>query len=91
MNGVCVNAETPFCNCEVCRPPQRRKRPNRPKVSRAVRAEVYKRDHYACRKCGATTNLTLDHIVPMSRGGANRKSNLQTLCETCNTVKGAHR
>lgn len=33
--------------------------------------------------------LELDHIVPFIRGGKFEVSNLQTLCNTCNTRKGA--
>lgn len=32
--------------------------------------------------------MTIDHIIPKSRGGGNKVSNLQTLCETCNQKKG---
>lgn len=41
-----------------------------------------------CVYCGATTDLTVDHATPMSRGGANHWSNLTTACGTCNRVKG---
>ena len=33
-------------------------------------------------------NLTIDHIVPQSKGGGNHKENLQLLCNHCNSVKG---
>lgn len=40
--------------------------------------------------CGARSRLTADHIVPVARGGAwNDPANLQTLCLTCNSRKGA--
>ena len=32
--------------------------------------------------------LVLDHIVPRRAGGRNVVSNLQTLCDRCNTIKG---
>lgn len=32
--------------------------------------------------------LTLDHIVPHSKGGSMRKSNMQAMCAPCNVVKG---
>lgn len=44
-----------------------------------------------CQKCGARVGpggLTLDHIVPLSRGGTNSKGNLQFLCGSCNKKKG---
>lgn len=43
-----------------------------------------------CTTCGATTDLTADHIQPISRGGHPlHPSNLRTLCRTCNSRKGA--
>ena len=32
--------------------------------------------------------MTQDHIIPKSRGGKNHLSNLQTMCATCNEIKG---
>lgn len=58
-----------------------------------LRHEVFKRDNYRCRECGATnkeTTLEIDHIVPVSKGGSNSLSNLQTLCKKCNRAKHAH-
>lgn len=59
-------------------------------VSKLARENVYKRDCYKCLECGAKDNLTVDHIVPLSRGGTNYFANLQTLCKNCNSKKGNH-
>lgn len=42
-----------------------------------------------CFKCGSTKNLTTDHIVSKKNGGQSIWSNLQTLCRSCNSIKGA--
>jgi len=55
-----------------------------------VKKYVFQRDKYQCQSCGKTaleTDLTIDHIIPLSRGGQNDISNLQTLCNTCNLKK----
>ena len=31
--------------------------------------------------------MTIDHIIPKSKGGTNHKKNLQALCEVCNSLK----
>lgn len=51
------------------------------------RKEIYKRDGHACVNCGATKKLTLDHKIPLSRGGTNEAANLQTMCKPCNGEK----
>lgn len=46
--------------------------------------------NYRCADCGATnqeTRLHIDHIVPISKGGSNKKENLQVLCKDCNLAK----
>ncbi|MBD2676327.1 MULTISPECIES: HNH endonuclease [Nostoc] len=55
-----------------------------------VKKYVWQRDKYQCRSCGKTAseiNLTIDHIIPLARGGQNDMSNLQTLCLACNQQK----
>lgn len=42
-----------------------------------------------CVACGSTNNITIDHILPISRGGAHDVDNLQALCGSCNSSKGA--
>lgn len=51
--------------------------------------QLQERDRYACKACGAETNLTVDHIVPLSKGGTDDLGNLQFLCARCNSSKGA--
>jgi 5-methylcytosine-specific restriction endonuclease McrA len=52
------------------------------------RFNVYKRDDYKCVYCGSKNQLTLDHVIPKSRGGANSWNNLVTCCMECNVIKG---
>jgi len=50
-------------------------------------AAVYERSGHVCIYCGATTDLTLDHIVPLVRGGAHSEENLVVACRRCNSSK----
>lgn len=62
-------------------------------MDRVKRMEVFKRDDFTCRTCGAQAPdvvLQVDHIKPVSAGGADELDNLQTLCRACNVGKGAH-
>lgn len=52
------------------------------------RHNVLRRDNYSCQYCGAVKNLTLDHLLPRSRGGETNWQNLVTACMRCNTRKG---
>jgi 5-methylcytosine-specific restriction endonuclease McrA len=57
------------------------------------RSSVLLRDNYTCQYCGAApgrANLTLDHVVPRSRGGQTAWDNLVTACRRCNMRKGDH-
>lgn len=42
-----------------------------------------------CLCCGATDNLTVDHVIPLIDGGGDLWSNYQILCSTCNLAKGS--
>lgn len=48
------------------------------------RKAIYCRDGGMCCYCDATTDLTLDHIIPNARGGHNYENNLITACARCN-------
>jgi 5-methylcytosine-specific restriction endonuclease McrA len=56
-------------------------------ITQRRRKRVFNRDGNKCLQCGRTWGLTLDHIIPRSRGGTNRQNNLQTLCHPCNQRK----
>ena len=42
-----------------------------------------------CSSCGIEKNQSIDHIVPLSRGGTHSIGNLMTLCRSCNSSKNA--
>lgn len=65
-------------------------RTRRCRLSQSKRRTVYARDGHACVACGSTDDLTLDHVVPRSHGGADRNDNLQTMCRSCNAMKADH-
>lgn len=52
------------------------------------RQNVFKRDGHECQYCGSPKDLTLDHVLPRSRGGNSSWSNLITACKKCNSYKG---
>jgi hypothetical protein len=53
-----------------------------------TRALIYKRDDHECQYCGSRQNLTIDHVVPRSKGGQDTWENLVACCSTCNLKKG---
>jgi len=53
-----------------------------------TRQNIFKRDGNKCVYCGSTESLTLDHVLPRSRGGGSNWNNLVTACKTCNSKKG---
>lgn len=62
-----------------------------PRAVRFNRRNVYVRDAYACQYCGkkpGRDKLTLDHIIPRSRGGRLNWENIVVACVRCNTRKG---
>jgi 5-methylcytosine-specific restriction endonuclease McrA len=55
------------------------------------RVRIYIRDGFRCQYCGERKNpveLTLDHILPRSRGGTGTPVNIVTACIRCNQRKG---
>lgn len=60
---------------------------------------IFESDQYQCQLCGKQLHPhtswpspdypTLDHIVPLSKGGPHTQDNVQTACYRCNVIKGA--
>lgn len=55
----------------------------------ALMSALIDRDGNKCKICGTVENITIDHIIPVVKGGKNIISNLQLLCKSCNSRKGA--
>lgn len=53
------------------------------------RENIYKRDNYQCVYCQESDKkqLTLDHVIPKSKGGKDTWDNLVTACKRCNNEK----
>jgi 5-methylcytosine-specific restriction endonuclease McrA len=70
------------------------------RISILTRSNIYARDHYHCQYCGSKEGstvfingkpvkvvLTLDHVLPASRGGPFSWDNLVSACKSCNVTK----
>ena len=51
--------------------------------------EVLEQYGYQCAYCKSTSKLTMDHIVPLSKGGQHTQRNIAPACGPCNSRKGA--
>jgi DNA-directed RNA polymerase subunit RPC12/RpoP len=61
------------------------------------RLEIFERDGYACQYCKKRVAIkhrnrlrwaTIDHVIPLSKGGAHSPDNIVTACFSCNSRKG---
>jgi len=57
-------------------------------ANKPSRSMIYKRDDHTCQYCGSIKNLTIDHVIPRSRGGNDTWENMVVACMKCNTHKG---
>ena len=57
------------------------------KVPLVNRREVLRRDRHRSQYCGSNNRLTLDHVIPVSKGGEHKWNNVVTACESCNQRK----
>lgn len=62
----------------------------RKRVLLPKKRNIFLRDNYTCQYCSCEdpSVLTLDHVVPQSRGGKNTWENLVCACRPCNFKKG---
>ena len=62
---------------------------------RKIYFDRYSQDEHTCKACSKTIKrstpreVTIDHIVPQKAGGTNAITNLQVLCQPCNSKKKA--
>lgn len=65
-------------------------RVKRSAIPQSIREMVYSDSYGRCAICGSFIpfrDLTIDHIVPVAKGGTNERSNLQPACRCCNQLK----
>lgn len=88
LNHQVVHTPTRSIHCpSVIRLSHLIKRP-RPRA-RLSRREIFIRDSYTCQYCGVhTRDLTIDHVIPRSKGGPHTWENLVSACKGCNHRKG---
>ena len=53
-----------------------------------TRRAVFARDDWTCQYCGSRSNLTVDHVIPRSKGGSSDWENIVASCAPCNRRKG---
>lgn len=60
--------------------------------SKDVKEDILCKSDGVCAHCGCPVaigdNFTVEHVVPISKGGTNDLVNIVALCQTCNTTKG---
>ena len=55
----------------------------------STREEVFNLYGHKCLCCGATENITIDHVISVKNGGVNEIKNMQPLCKSCNSRKSS--
>lgn len=61
-----------------------------PIVEPHIKRRIYDRQSGLCAYCGHHRNIkymTVDHIIPLSKGGKDEEWNLQCVCKKCNGLK----
>ncbi|NP_001141933.1 uncharacterized protein LOC100274082 [Zea mays] len=73
----------------VLRVPQLLQVVKRRRVKQSLsRKNILYRDDFTCQYCSCGDDLTIDHVIPISRGGKWEWENLVTACARCNSRKG---
>ena len=59
-------------------------------MTQELRQKIIRRDNYTCQKCGKympdQVGIHVDHILAIKNGGKTVESNLQVLCDKCNSI-----
>lgn len=79
---------------------RRAREKNAPVIERLDRQALLERDHYTCYLCGKQLDpatpflhpdaVTLDHVIPLAKGGSHTADNLRVACRACNGHKSAN-
>jgi 5-methylcytosine-specific restriction endonuclease McrA len=86
MATVCTEPGCP--NLKPCaRHPDHRPGRGSTRAWRKLRTRILRRDNHTCFYCAAEAN-TVDHRIPVARGGTDDDSNLVAACASCNGTKG---
>ena len=66
---------------------------HRHSVKNGMRRQVFNIQNGKCSMCGdqlSFLHFTVDHVVPISKGGKNTLDNMEAMCDTCNQMKRDH-
>jgi 5-methylcytosine-specific restriction endonuclease McrA len=66
---------------------QRRARLRQATIAQVTTRDIRKLMHSRCIYCGSAENITVDHVIPLARGGSHSIGNLTSACKTCNSKK----
>lgn len=93
-----VCRETHFRLCKKMAKDRRRALKHNAFVANVYRKSIFERDGYRCHLCGKSTDSskpaphprapTVDHVIPLARGGTHEPANCRTACFLCNSTKG---
>lgn len=61
--------------------------PEQATLTAAQWLETLKRAHYRCYYCKKKRPLTMDHVIPLSKGGLHTQENVVPACRECNSSK----
>jgi 5-methylcytosine-specific restriction endonuclease McrA len=69
---------------------RRARKANAPRIEKVSRTEIIERDKstcYLCMRVLLPTEVTLDHVIPLAKGGSHTADNLRVACSPCNKSK----
>jgi 5-methylcytosine-specific restriction endonuclease McrA len=86
MKRICLDCGRPIPATETRCPDHRKPRRYYGGSWRKTRAAILTRDSHRCHYCGGKAT-TIDHVLPLERGGTNDPANLVAACGRCNYSK----